>query len=339
VINKYLNVTSLYMILKWSGYPRSSWYYQPRTGKRGIQASTHSQKKDGTMVSNEEVTEDIRQILGSDLDFYGYEKMTWELHDLDYIINKKKVYRLMREANLLLIQQRVSTTGKRQFVQFRCIDATAPLEYLVMDIKYVRIDREKRFAYLLTVMDVYSRFAVGHTLKYSIKKADVILLLDGILRGVSTKGIIIRNDNGSQFLAHNVRKYLTQNDIIQEFTHIATPEENSYIEAWHSSLERELLKRTWFDSIYHAREKLAAYYLIYNYRRKHRSLKRKSPYLYLKTFFPDIADKHPFAFSDSLSRVASVAMGPGVATCLALDKARKENEIFVTSGNQKVLLN
>jgi hypothetical protein len=66
-----------------------------------------------------------------------------------------------------------------------------------MDIKYVRIYREKRFAYLLTVMDVYSRFAVGNTLKYSIKKYDVILLLDGILRGVSTKGIIIRNDNGS----------------------------------------------------------------------------------------------------------------------------------------------
>lgn len=66
-----------------------------------------------------------------------------------------------------------------------------------MDIKYVRIYREKRFAYLLTVMDVYSRFAVGHTLKYSIKKSDVILLLDGILRGVSTNGIIIRNDNGS----------------------------------------------------------------------------------------------------------------------------------------------
>lgn len=91
--------------------------------------------------------------------------MTWELHDLDYIINKKKAYRLMREANLLLIQQRIFTIGKRQFVQYRWIDAKAPLEYLVMDIKYVRIYREKRFAYLLTVIAVYSRFVVGHTLK------------------------------------------------------------------------------------------------------------------------------------------------------------------------------
>ena len=30
---------------------------------------------------------------------------------------------------------------------------------------------------------------------------------------------------------------------------------------------------------------------------------------------------------------------PGVTTCFALNKARKENEIFVTSENQRILLN
>jgi putative transposase len=180
---------------------------------------------------------------------------------------------------------------------------------------------------------------VGHTLKHSIKKADVVLLLDGILQGVKAKGIIIRNDNGSQFLAHNVRKYLKKMEVVQEFTHIATPEENSYIESLHSSLERELLQRSWFDSLYHARMKISDYYRIYNFRRKHRSLGRKSPYRYIKTFFPDFADKHPFAFSDSLSRVA-LENGPnGGATCLALDKELDENGSFVPSKNQDLLLN
>ena len=50
------------------------------------------------MVSNGRVVKDIKKILGEDLDFYGYEKTTWELHDLEYIINKKKVYRLMSEG-------------------------------------------------------------------------------------------------------------------------------------------------------------------------------------------------------------------------------------------------
>ncbi|MBA7518078.1 hypothetical protein ES705_10144 [subsurface metagenome] len=158
IINKYKKKASISSLTDWTGYPRSSWYYKPTNGRRGIPPSTHTPKTDGTMVSNGRVVKDIKKILGEDLDFYGYEKTTWELHDLEYIINKKKVYRLMSEANLLLIKQRISTYGKRQFAQFRVIDAQAPLEYLTMDIKYIYIDEEKRYAYLLSVLDVCTRF-------------------------------------------------------------------------------------------------------------------------------------------------------------------------------------
>ena len=327
------------MLTEWTEVPRSSWYYKPTKGKRGIPPSTHTAKRDGTVVKNEVVLDEIKKVLRSGLDFYGYEKTTWELHDLDYIINKKKVYRLMKEANLLLIKQRITTQGKRNFVQFRCIDAQRPLEYLTMDIKYIYIDEEKRWAYLLTVMDVYSRFVLGFTLKYSIKKADVVLLLDGILRGISARGIVIRNDNGSQFLAHIVRKYLDEMGVIQEFTHIATPEENGYIESHFSVLEKEFLRRNWFESVYHARMKITEYYLIYCYRRKHRALKRRSPYQYIKTFYPEFADKHPFAFSDSLSSVALDRAVESGATRLALDKEMDENGSFVQSESQDLLLN
>lgn len=281
---------------------------------------------------------DIKKILGGDLGYYGYEKTTWELHDRGYIINKKKVYRLMKEANLLLIQERITTKGQRQFIQFRCVDPEKPLEYLCMDIKYVYIDAEKRFSYLLTVMDICTRFVVGHTLKYSIKKTDVVLLLNGILQGIKAKGVIIRNDNGSQFLAHSVREYLDKMKVIQEFTHIATPEENSYIESLHSSLERELIKRNWFENIFHARMLIHDYYQVYNFKRKHRSLKKRSPYHYIKTFFPDFADKHPFAFTGDLSRVAWVGGEERGATCLALDE-NSGNDNFVKSENQDLLLN
>ena len=97
-------------------------------------------------MTNEVVLEDIKRILSGDLGYYGYEKTTWELHDWGYIINKKKVYRLMNDANLLLIRERITTKGQRQFIQFRCVDPERPLEYLCMDIKYVYIDAERRFA-------------------------------------------------------------------------------------------------------------------------------------------------------------------------------------------------
>lgn len=244
----------------------------------------------------------------------------------------------MGEANLLLIRQKITIPGRRNFVKFRCIDAQRPLEYLTMDIKYVYIDDEKRYAYLLSVLDVYSRFVLGHVLKYSIKKTDVVLLLDGVLQGVPAKGIIIRTDNGSQFLAHIVRSYLKDMGVIQEFTHVATPEENSYIEAHFSILEKEFIRRNWFESLQDARMKIKDYYKIYCYRRKHRALKRRSPYQYVKYFFPEFADKHPFAFSDSLSSVALDRAVASADTRLALDE-KNENETFVNTENQEILLN
>jgi putative transposase len=327
------------MLLLWIGYSRSSWYYKPRTGQKGIKPSTITFRVDGSNVTNEYVLQDIKRILTGDLEFYGYEKVTWELHDLGYVINKKKVYRLMNQASLLLVRDRIKTKGSRQFVQFRCINAQKPLQYLVMDIKYIYINEQNRFAYLLTVLDVYTRFALGFTLKYSIKKHDVILLLDGILQGIMAEGIIIRNDNGSQFLAYNVRQFLKDRKIAQEFTHIATPEENAFIESFHSNIARELINRCWLESLFHARMKIREYYKVYNYKRKHRSLKRKSPFQFLKSFFPDYADRHPFAFSDPLSRVASDAGQDCEATCLALDKVKDENATFVPSENRDILLN
>lgn len=261
----------------WTGVSKSSWYYTPRKGKRGARPTTHTYRLDGQKVSNTTVVSEIKAILGQEHICYGYEKVTWELHDLEYIINKKKVYRLMKEAHLLNSYQRISTHGRRQFVQHRTIQATYPLEYLVMDIKYVWIQGERRNTYLLTVLDVFSRKVLAHCLKPSIKQQDVVLLLDGIVQRYQTKGITIRNDNGSQFLAHSVRKYLQSKEIHQEFTHVATPEENAYIEALHSVLEKELIRRYYFDSIYYAKWKIADYYNVYNQKRKHRSLRRKTP--------------------------------------------------------------
>ena len=54
----------------------------------------------------------------------------------EYLINKKKVYRLMKENNLLLGTV-IKPTGKREYIKFRRIKATNPLEYLCWDIKYV----------------------------------------------------------------------------------------------------------------------------------------------------------------------------------------------------------
>jgi transposase InsO family protein len=72
--------------------------------------------------------------------------------------------------------------------------------------------------------------------------------------------ITLRNVNGSQFIAGVVRQFLKDKSVNQEFTHVATPEENAYIKALHSNDQREVVKRYEFESIYHAHMIFNRYY-------------------------------------------------------------------------------
>ncbi|RRB06859.1 IS3 family transposase [Larkinella rosea] len=83
---------------------------------------------DGSWVDNQLVVCSIRQLLDVEFNVIGYEYITYELKK-EYLINKKKVHRLVKEHNLLLGKV-IRPTGKREFVNFRRIEATKPLEFL-----------------------------------------------------------------------------------------------------------------------------------------------------------------------------------------------------------------
>ena len=151
-----------------------------------------------------------------------------------------------------------------------------------MDIKYIHFHGAQRNALLLTVIDAFSRKVLTHMLRFNIKKGDVIVLLSLLLMEYKIEGITLRNDNGSQFIAGVVRQFLKDKGVNQEFTHVATPEENAYIEALHSNVQREVVERFKFESIYHAQMIFNRYYDWYNNHRKHGALGRKSPEQYLR---------------------------------------------------------
>lgn len=257
-------------LCQWLDLPRSVSYYQPRHGKSGAKPSQLTLKQDGTRVSNEQVVARIRQWLDEEFNAYGYEYTTHELKS-EYVINKKKVYRLMSEAKLLMGKV-IRPAGKREFVEFRRIKATRPLEYLCWDIKYVWVAGERRNYYLLSVLDVYTRKILDWIFQPNIRQMDLINLLRRVNKTHELKGIILRNDNGSQFIAHRVRQFLKTSEVKQEFTHVATPEENAYIEAFHSILDHVVIQRYEFDSYYEAKETLNRFLTHYNYVRRHRSL-------------------------------------------------------------------
>jgi transposase InsO family protein len=271
IVSQYIQQAPTRMLLSWSNLPSSVYYYKSTGGKPGVKASSHTWKQDGDWVENQVVIEQIKDILSQEFCCYGYENVTGELRKLDYCINKKKVYRLMNEHNLLLGKV-IRTSGKRKFVQHRKIQAAYPMEYLCLDIKYVYVHGEKRNFYLLTIIDVFSRKIVDQIFQKSIKQIDVINAFRRINNEYGIKGVTIRNDNGSQFIANNVKQYLRTAEANQEFTHIATPEENSYIEAFHSIIQREVIERYEFSGYFDAKQTLLAHTIWYNTRRFHKAI-------------------------------------------------------------------
>lgn len=263
-------------LCSWLRLPHSVYYYTPKEGKPGVKPSTHTLKKGGQLVPNSEVVEAIKAELNQEFVCYGYQNMTAILREQNFIINHKKVYRLMDEYHLLLGKV-IRTKGKREFVKFRKIKADYSMQYLCLDIKYFPVAGEQRYYYLLSVMDVYSRKIISWIFQPSIRKNDVVNLFRRINSEYGIRDVIIRNDNGSQFLANHVKAYLKSVEAKQEFTHIATPEENSYIEAFHSILERELVQRFEFESFYQAKLAMERYMFFYNYQRRHGRLGRITP--------------------------------------------------------------
>ena len=209
------------------------------------------------------------------------------------------------KVNHLLYKRTITTTGKRNFVQLRSVNAEYPMQYLCMDIKYVYVHGIKHNIYLLTIMDLFSRKALDFMLKPSIRQHDVILLISSLLSKyeLPVKAITIRNDNGCQFIAHRVREYLKEKNIYQEFSHIATPEDNSYIEALNGLLQKEVINRYEFDSFYHAERTITNYFSFYNEHRIHSALNYKTPNQVWNEYLNRFANSYLYSFNKSVQLI------------------------------------
>lgn len=74
-----------------------------------------------------------------------------------------------------------------------------------------------------------------------------------------------------------MRQFLRAAEANQEFTHFATPEENAYIEAFHSILETEVVQRFELDSYYGAKLSIDSYMDFYNNCRLHGGIDFMTP--------------------------------------------------------------
>lgn len=273
--------------------PRSTYYQaikseleRPAAQKVGRPASTHTMYwngKDWDHHPNDQVVTRIRSLFANPLVDYGYLKVTDGLGNQGYFINHKKVYRLMQEARLLRTDRIGRPLHSKTRVKQKMVVPEAPFEYFEMDIKQVYLSGCDRNAYVLTIIDVYTRLAMGYYVGFQLSQYAVIGLWNKVLQtGLvvidlpNGRRIIVRSDNGSQFIAYSVAAFMEERAINHEFTHVASPEENGHIEAFHSIVE-DAVDGYDFETLEDLQSFLKDFYKFYNHERLHSSICNLSP--------------------------------------------------------------
>jgi|SRR5690554_506911 len=150
-----------------------------------------------------------------DLD-YGYHRTTKWLQGLGYVINHKKCRRLMKENDLLKAKHKKTS---KTYVQYRKVLPKGPLEVLEMDIKMTWIERDRRHAFTLNVLDTFTRKWLYRTTGFSITRHHVKAAWEHLIinhlqpHDCLSKGIRIeiRNDNDKRFSAAVVQEFFREN--------------------------------------------------------------------------------------------------------------------------------
>lgn len=270
---------------------KHQYYHQPSDGKsRGRPKTMHTMKMvNGTdiLVNDIDVVSEMMKI-DSDPDLScGTRRMTCQLHLLGYKINKKKVARLMKENGLTKLRRK---QAKKAYAKHRIVTPTEPLEVLEMDIKQVWIVRDRRSAYILSVLDTFTREILEWTVSFSITSREVKLIWDDVIirhlepAAMASRAmrVEIRNDGGPQFAAKIVQDYFQQNGLHQVFTHPYTPQENGHIESFHSILSASIEKE--YYDITALENRLHRFYYMYNNKRTHTGTKGLPPVQFKKAW-------------------------------------------------------
>jgi len=210
--------------------------------------------------------------------FYGSRRIAIELSVAGYPINRKRVQRLMRVMGIQAIYQRPKTTlhGKTHKIYpylLRDVPITHKNHVWSTDITYIPFPGG--FAYLVAVMDWYSRYVLSWRLSNTMHRDFCIeALLDAL---DSSQPDVFNTDQGSQFTSNDYTKILTDHSIQISMDGRGRAIDNVWIERLWPSVKYEEVYLNDYHSLTQARKRLGVYFEFYNHQRRHQSLDYKTP--------------------------------------------------------------
>jgi putative transposase len=203
---------------------------------------------------------------------FGYRRLQVLMQRSGERVNHKRLHRVYREAGLAIRRR------KRK----HCVREGKPLvgrtsanQEWALDFVHDAVECGRTIR-VLSVVDAYTRECLALEVDTSFASRRVTRVLDGIMaeRG---QPLAIRCDNGPELTSRHFLAWCVERQI--ELMHIqpGKPTQNARVESFNGRLRDECLTVSWFQNLFDARRKIAAWRIEYNEERPHSSLGYKTP--------------------------------------------------------------
>jgi len=222
---------------------------------------------------------DAIQRIALEWPYYGRPRITQELRRQGWTVNPKRVYRLMREDNLLCVRRRkfVITTDSNHSRRIypnlaRESVLTGVNQLWIADITYIRLLEE--FVFLAAILDAFSRRVVGWALdRYLDDELTLTALRMALTNRSPSPGLVHHSDRGSQYASRDYIALLEVNQVRISMSRKGNPWDNAACESFMKTLKYEEVYRNEYRDLTEARALIGEFLeKVYNQKRLHSSL-------------------------------------------------------------------
>ncbi|WP_407082276.1 IS3 family transposase [Streptococcus pluranimalium] len=262
------------LLLATAKMPRSTYYYQVK----------QLDKPD----KNKAIKTEIQAIYDEHKGNYGYRRIHMELRNRGFMVNHKKVQRLMKVMGLAArirrkrkyssyqgeVGKKADNLIKRQF------EGSKPYEKCYTDVTEFALPEGK--LYLSPVLDGYNSEIIDFTLSRSPNLKQVQTMLDKAFPADSYSGTILHSDQGWQYQHQSYHDLLESKGILPSMSRKGNSPDNGMMESFFGILKSEMFYglETSYQSLDELEEAIADYIFYYNNKRIKAKLKGLSPVQY-----------------------------------------------------------
>lgn len=208
---------------------------------------------------------------------YGAPRIAQELNALGHSCSVNYIAKIMQKQGLIARNGKAFNYGGHALAMnnvadnllWRDFNSDRPNKKWVTDITYIWV--EKRWFYLATVMDLFSRRIVGWSFDKEMTDSLITKAMTMALNSRRPpKGLIVHSDRGTQYRANKYVDFLERNGITRSMSRKGNCWDNAAMESFYARLKVELVYAKNFQSIEEAQSGIFTYIeIFYNRKRRH----------------------------------------------------------------------